>query len=90
MRPMAEAQTALARSRGFDTYYVTRHGFRDIVLLGEDIGVIPEGFYPGDYLKDVGTALAARDGNAWVGQPEAAWLAPVRCSSMPAAAWWAS
>jgi spermidine synthase len=29
VRPMAEAQTALARSRGFDTYYVTRHGFRD-------------------------------------------------------------
>jgi len=29
VRPMAEALAAEARSRGFDTYYVTRHGFRD-------------------------------------------------------------
>ena len=27
--------------------------------LGEDIGAIPEGLYPGDYLKPVGAALAA-------------------------------
>ena len=26
---MAEAQTAVARSRGLDTYFVTRRGFRD-------------------------------------------------------------
>jgi hypothetical protein len=32
VRPMAEAQTALARSRGLDTYYVTRHGFRDNLI----------------------------------------------------------
>jgi hypothetical protein len=29
VRPMADAQSALARARGLDTYYVTRHGFRD-------------------------------------------------------------
>lgn len=29
VRPMAEALSATARNRGFDTYYVTRHGFRD-------------------------------------------------------------
>ena len=28
--------------------------------LGEDIGAIPEGLYPGDYLKPVGAALAKR------------------------------
>ncbi len=28
--------------------------------LGEDIGAIPDGLYPGDYLKPVGAALAAR------------------------------
>ena len=28
--------------------------------LGEDIGAIPEGLYPGDYLKPVGEALAKR------------------------------
>ena len=30
--------------------------------LGEDIGAIPEGLYPGDYLKPVGGALAAEYG----------------------------
>ena len=28
--------------------------------LGENIGAIPEGLYPGDYLKPVGEALAGR------------------------------
>jgi arginyl-tRNA synthetase len=46
--------------------------------LGETIAQIPEGFYPGDYLKDVGQALAARDGKKWLGRPEEEWLAPVR------------
>ena len=46
--------------------------------LGETIAQIPEGFYPGDYLKDVGQALAARDGEKWLGRPETEWLAPVR------------
>src|SRR6185437_2989472 len=32
--------------------------------LGEDIGAIPEGLYPGDYLKPVGQALAAEYGSA--------------------------
>ena len=31
--------------------------------LGEDIGAIPEGLYPGDYLKPVGAALAAEYGD---------------------------
>jgi arginyl-tRNA synthetase len=46
--------------------------------LGEAIDAIPEGLYPGDYLKATGQALAARDGRKWLGQPESAWLAPVR------------
>ncbi|HVB15894.1 MAG TPA: hypothetical protein VNF04_05125 [Stellaceae bacterium] len=29
VKPMAEAQSRMARARGFDTYYVTRRGFRD-------------------------------------------------------------
>ncbi|MEO0730283.1 MAG: arginine--tRNA ligase, partial [Pseudomonadota bacterium] len=32
--------------------------------LGEEIGEIPEGLYPGDYLKPVGHALAAEHGRA--------------------------
>ena len=31
--------------------------------LGEDIGAIPEGLYPGDYLKPVGQELVAQHGN---------------------------
>lgn len=46
--------------------------------LGEDIGEIPAGLYPGDYLKPVAEKLAARDGKKWLGQPEAIWLAPLR------------
>ena len=33
--------------------------------LGDDIGAIPDGLYPGEYLKPVGTALAARLATRW-------------------------
>lgn len=46
--------------------------------LGEDIGEIPAGLYPGEYLKPVGEALAKAKGRALLDQPEAAWLAEVR------------
>ena len=39
--------------------------------LGETIGAIPEGLYPGDYLKPVGEALAAEFGAALRDKPEA-------------------
>lgn len=42
--------------------------------LGEDIGEIPEGMYPGDYLKPVGTILAAEYGDEYVGKGEDEWL----------------
>ena len=38
--------------------------------LGEDIGEIPEGLYPGDYLKPVGAALAGEYGDRCVDKPE--------------------
>jgi arginyl-tRNA synthetase len=40
--------------------------------------VSPEGFYPGEYLKDTGRKLFERDGEKWFDKPEAVWLAPVR------------
>ncbi len=46
--------------------------------LGEDIGAIPEGLYPGDYLKPVGAALVAQYGDALTKQSEADWLPGVR------------
>ncbi len=46
--------------------------------LGEEIGDIPDGLYPGDYLKPVGAKLAERYGDRWAGAPESEWLADVR------------
>jgi arginyl-tRNA synthetase len=46
--------------------------------LGEEVGAIPEGLYPGEYLKPVGAALAAQYGAALTQQPEGEWLPIVR------------
>ena len=46
--------------------------------LGEDIGPIPEGLYPGDYLKPVGAALAAEYGHDLLNWPEERRLPVVR------------
>ncbi len=46
--------------------------------LGENIGEIPAGLYPGDYLKPVGAALVSEYGRALLGKPESEWLALVR------------
>ncbi len=50
--------------------------------LGEDIGAIPDGLYPGDYLKPVGAALAAQYGDALTKQSEADWLPVVRTKAI--------
>ena len=50
--------------------------------LGEDIGTIPEGLYPGDYLKPVGDALAAQYKDTLTKQPETAWLPVVRAKTI--------
>ncbi|GAK43999.1 arginyl-tRNA synthetase [Tepidicaulis marinus] len=46
--------------------------------LGEDIGDIPEGLYPGDYLVPIGKELAAEYGDKLKAMPEADWLEIVR------------
>src|SRR3989440_5935656 len=46
--------------------------------LGENIGAIPEGLYPGDYLKPVGKALVSECGRALLDRPESEWLPAVR------------
>ena len=52
--------------------------------LGEDIGRIPEGLYPGDYLKPVGEALAREFGPKLHDLPEADWLQLARVRAMAA------
>ncbi|MBM3543839.1 MAG: arginine--tRNA ligase [Alphaproteobacteria bacterium] len=52
--------------------------------LGEDIGEIPEGLYPGDYLKPVGETLAANHGRALLDAPESEWLPITRSAALKA------
>lgn len=86
---------AFAGHRVVREYYVNDAGGQVDVLarsahlrycqaLGEDIGDIPEGLYPGDYLKPVGQALAAEFGPCFVGAPEAQWLEPFRTRAVAA------
>jgi len=52
--------------------------------LGEAIGEIPEGLYPGDYLVPIGQALAAEYGDRFVAAPESAWLVDFRLRTVAA------
>jgi arginyl-tRNA synthetase len=52
--------------------------------LGETIGAIPEGLYPGDYLQPVGASLAAEFGDRYAAAPEAEWLGLFRARAVGA------
>ena len=52
--------------------------------LGENIGEIPEGLYPGDYLIPVGQDLAKQHGNMFVDAPESDWLVLFREAAVAA------
>ena len=52
--------------------------------LGEDIGEIPPGLYPGDYVKPVGAALVKEHGHALLNSPEERWLPLVRETAIAA------
>ncbi|NQV84688.1 MAG: arginine--tRNA ligase [Rhodospirillales bacterium] len=89
---VGDALAALLDKAGFEVtreYYINDAGTQVDTLarsaylryreaLGEDIGVIPEGFYPGEYLKPVGEALAQQLGDKWLGADEDVWLGEIR------------
>ena len=52
--------------------------------LGEPVGAIPEGLYPGDYLKPVGASLAEAHGRSLLDRPESEWLPIVRRAAIDA------
>ena len=52
--------------------------------LGENIGEIPPGLYPGDYLKPVGEALKAEYGSALKDKPEGEQIAIARQAAIDA------
>ena len=83
-----DALAALLDKVGYDVcreYYINDAGAQVDALArsaylryreahGEEIGKIPEGLYPGEYMIPVGEALAKRDGNKWLDEPEDVWL----------------
>ena len=52
--------------------------------LGQDIGDIPDGMYPGDYLVPVGQALADEFSDTYVAAPESEWLELFRLRAIAA------
>jgi len=89
---VGDALASLLEKAGYQVcreYYINDAGAQVDVLArslhlryreanGEAIGEIPEGLYPGEYLKDTGWLLAKRDGRKWMEAPEAAWLGEFR------------
>ncbi|MET0905583.1 MAG: arginine--tRNA ligase [Tardiphaga sp.] len=91
-----DALASLLDVAGYDVareYYINDAGAQVDVLgrsahlryreaLGDDIGEIPEGLYPGDYLKPVGQALADEHGAALNQMPEEQWLPITRAKAI--------
>ncbi|HJM94085.1 MAG: arginine--tRNA ligase [Alphaproteobacteria bacterium] len=93
-----DALATLLAKVGYDVckeYYINDAGAQVDVLarsvhlryreaLGEDVGEISEGMYPGDYLIPVGQDIAKRDGDKWRDLAEADWLSEFRRLSVDA------
>ena len=85
---VGDALARVLTAAGFEVtkeYYVNDAGsqvdtlarsvhLRYLEALGQEIGAIPEGLYPGDYLKPVAALLAAEHGAAFAAAPETQWL----------------
>jgi arginyl-tRNA synthetase len=89
---LGDALASLLKKAGFDVtreYYFNDAGAQIDVLTqtaylryreacGEAIGDIPQGLYPGEYMKDVAAALLKRDGRKWLEADEKEWFLPVK------------
>jgi arginyl-tRNA synthetase len=87
-----DALASLLQFAGYDVtreYYINDAGAQVDVLarsaflryreaLGEDIGDIPEGLYPGDYLKEAGLLIGQQYGDMLKDRPESEWLPAIR------------
>jgi arginyl-tRNA synthetase len=51
--------------------------FRYREALGESVGDMPEGLYPGDYLVAIADELKSNDGDKWNTDDESVWLEPL-------------
>ncbi|MGB7409212.1 MAG: arginine--tRNA ligase [Pontixanthobacter sp.] len=95
---VGDALAALLEFAGHDVvreYYVNDAGgqvdtlARSVHLryreaLGDDVGAVPEGLYPGDYLVPVGEALAAELGDRYKETDESEWLSMFRAQAVDA------
>ena len=95
---IGDALASLLEKAGFRIsreYYINDAGAQVDVLarsaylryreaLGEEIEEVPDGLYPGDYLREVGQALARRDGDKWLNAGEPDWLPEFRSFSIKA------
>ncbi|WP_321337049.1 arginine--tRNA ligase [Breoghania sp.] len=95
---VGDALASLLDFAGYDVtreYYINDAGAQIDVLaksaylryreaLGQEIGEIPSGLYPGDYLVPVGRALADAHGDALLSMDEADWMPIVRDASIDA------
>ncbi|MBA5776723.1 arginine--tRNA ligase [Stappia sp. F7233] len=95
---VGDALASLLDFAGYDVtreYYINDAGAQIEVLarsaflryreaLGHDIGEIPSGLYPGDYLVPVGKALAEKYGASLDSMPEAEWLPIVKQAAIDA------
>ena len=86
-----DALAALLAATGFAVtreYYVNDGGAQIELLarsvhhryreaLGADVGPLPAGYYPGDYLVPVAQALVERDGARWRDATEPEWMVPI-------------
>jgi arginyl-tRNA synthetase len=89
---VGDALASLLEKAGFQVcreYYINDAGAQVDVLarslhlryreaLGESVDAIPEGLYPGDYLKETASLLAKRDGAKWLHLGEEHWLPEFR------------
>jgi arginyl-tRNA synthetase len=66
-----------------DTLARSAH-LRYLEALGRQIGEIPEGLYPGDYLKPVGAMLAKEFGDSYADAAEGEWLETFRLRTVAA------
>jgi len=95
---VGDALARLLAKAGYDVckeYYINDAGAQVDTLArslhlryreahGEDIGEIPDGLYPGDYLIDAGRALKDADGDKWLGKDQVEWLEPLRSFAVDA------
>ena len=95
---VGDALAALLSKAGYDVtkeYYINDAGTQVDTLArslylryreahGEDIGEIPEGLYPGEYLIEAGARLKMESGAKWLDVTEDDWLDPLRCFAIDA------